>query len=378
MKYSAKGFRPFYHQFALFPIDAIGNTVKDFEHSHEADSVLTYGYVDHETGFRFEVLSTASSQNGTPQIFNDRPEGIRVFIKAEVLNDTDAIVLENRDELCAANKETIDSIIDGYECDEEIMNSRTMEFLDESRDPICIDDVQVLLYKEGNQTEACWVRISGLQEHFIVGEMLNEPYQDFGYHIGDTIGFFVQKTDDDRIICVCDMNPTAKITREDLKDGLMLKEAIGRFNNERNEENFFNILELLRDSDVWVPCTCVLSENDQTAIEKMVDEAGDDLSSMKGMEFSNKDQIRMIPDILQNGDDFFFPVFSSDEEMGEYGDGFSKIETEFLHAINLARNNEKELKGIVINAFTEPFVLDKELFDIVEKMKTRLTDTTRN
>ena len=120
----------------------------------------------------------------------------------------------------------------------------------------------------------------------------------------------------------------------------------------------------------------MLSETDQAVIEKMVDEAGDDLSSMKGMEFSNQDQIRMIPDILQNGDEFFFPVFSSDEEMGEYGDGFSKIETEFLHAINLARNNEKELKGIVINAFTEPFVLDKELFDIVEKMKTRLTETT--
>ena len=120
----------------------------------------------------------------------------------------------------------------------------------------------------------------------------------------------------------------------------------------------------------------MLSEVDQAFIEKMVDEAGDDLSSMEGREFSNQDQIRMIPDILQNGDDFFFPVFSSAEEMGEYGDSFSKIETDFLHAINLARNNEKEIKGIVVNAFTEPFVLDKELFDIVEKMKTRLTEST--
>ena len=120
----------------------------------------------------------------------------------------------------------------------------------------------------------------------------------------------------------------------------------------------------------------MLSEVDQAFIEKMVDEAGDDLSSMEGREFSNQDKIRMIPDILQNGDDFFFPVFSSAEEMGEYGDSFSKIETDFLHAINLARNNEKEIKGIVVNAFTEPFVLDKELFDIVEKMKTRLTEST--
>ena len=80
----------------------------------------------------------------------------------------------------------------------------------------------------------------------------------------------------------------------------------------------------------------------------------------------------MIPDILQNGDDFFFPVFSSAEEMGEYGNGFSKIEVDLLRAINLARNNEKKLKGIVVDAFSEPFVLDAELFDIVEKMKSRI------
>ena len=376
MKYSNEGFRPFYHQFVLFPIDTAGSAVKDFEHSKEADSLLTFGYIDHETGFRFEVLSTANIQGDKLQIFYDRPEKIRLFIKADALDETDGFILKNRDELYAENKEMISSLIEGYEDSEEIVNSRKMEFLDESRDPVCIDDVQVHLCKKGNQTEACWVRIEGLDEHFIIGKLLNEPYQDFGYHMGDTIGFFVQKTEDEKVICVCDMNPTVKITKEDLKDGLMLKEAISRFNSERNEDNFFSVLELLRDSDVWVPCNCVLSEVDQAFIEKMVDEAGDDLSSMEGREFSNQDQIRMIPDILQNGDDFFFPVFSSAEEMGEYGDSFSKIETDFLHAINLARNNEKEIKGIVVNAFTEPFVLDKELFDIVEKMKTRLTEST--
>ena len=80
----------------------------------------------------------------------------------------------------------------------------------------------------------------------------------------------------------------------------------------------------------------------------------------------------MVPDILQNGEDFFFPVFSSAEEMGEYGEGFSKIEKHFLEAIGLAINNERDVQGLVVNAFTEPFVLDREIFDIVQKMKTRL------
>ena len=80
----------------------------------------------------------------------------------------------------------------------------------------------------------------------------------------------------------------------------------------------------------------------------------------------------MIPDILQNGNDFFFPVFSSVEEMGEYGENFSKIQKHILDVISMARNNEKNISGIVLNAFTEPFVLDAEIFDIVENMKTRL------
>jgi hypothetical protein len=41
------------------------------------------------------------------------------------------------------------------------------------------------------------------------------------------------------------------------------------------------------------------------------------LDSLAGMELTNQDNIRMVPDILQNGDDFFFPVFTSAEEMGE-------------------------------------------------------------
>ncbi len=45
-----------------------------------------------------------------------------------------------------------------------------------------------------------------------------------------------------------------------------------------------------------------------------------------------------------------------------------------LEAITLAKNNEKKLAGIVLNAFTEPFVLDEQIWDIVEKMKSRIEE----
>ena len=74
MKYSDTGFRSFYHQFVLFPITVAGSAVSDFKCFSEADSIVTYGYVDHETGFRFEVLSTASIRNDQFQIFNRSAE----------------------------------------------------------------------------------------------------------------------------------------------------------------------------------------------------------------------------------------------------------------------------------------------------------------
>ena len=107
-------------------------------------------------------------------------------------------------------------------------------------------------------------------------------------------------------------------------------------------------------------------------MDKAVTEAQEkgDLDSLIGMGFSNQDNIRLIPDILQNGHDYFFPVFTTAEEMGEYGDGFSKIQKHFLEAANLARNNEKNVAGIVINAFSEPFIAPKEMFDIVANMES--------
>ena len=61
--------------------------------------------------------------------------------------------------------------------------------------------------------------------------------------------------------------------------------------------------------------------------------------------------------------------------MGEYGERFSKIREHFLRAIGMARNNqmyEGGLASIVINAFSETFVLPRELYEAVEKMVSRV------
>ena len=168
--------------------------------------------------------------------------------------------------------------------------------------------------------------------------------------------------------------PDVPITAKLLEGGAFLKRAIGICTRNRTRRNMLKLMKILRDSWVWIPCQAVLSEADRASMEKLVREAQEngDLSSFVGKTLRSQGAVRMIPDILQSGEDFFLPAFTSAEEMGDYGSQFSKLEKPFREAVALARNHEKNLKGIVINAFSEPFVLPGELFDLLETMPSGL------
>ena len=144
----------------------------------------------------------------------------------------------------------------------------------------------------------------------------------------------------------------------------LFKETIKQFESDRSPEMLMTLLWYLKSTLLWVPCNAVMSEKDQAFFEKMISEGKD----IVGTTWSPSEDIRMVPDILMNGDDYFFPAFTSPEEMGEYGDSFSKVQKHIMEVIGLAKGNEKDVVGVVINAFTEPFVLDKALFEAIEKM----------
>ena len=148
----------------------------------------------------------------------------------------------------------------------------------------------------------------------------------------------------------------------------LLEKAIAHFETDPSRELLITILWYLKSSLLWVPCSTVLSERDQQRILEMVNGKEDDLDSLKGTSWQAMDEVRMIPDILMTGEDYFFPSFTSCEEMGEYGEGFSKVEKHIMEIISLARNNEKDVKGIVINAFTKPFVVTMDMLSIIEEM----------
>lgn len=159
---------------------------------------------------------------------------------------------------------------------------------------------------------------------------------------------------------------------EQVEDKEFFKKAVSICQLNRNTLNMFRLFQILRDNTVVVPCTAVPSEQDQMRMEEMVNKAMEsgDLESMVGQEFTSLDDIRMIPDILQNGEDYYFPIFTSVEEMGDYGNQFSKVEMSALEAMNLARNNEKNVFGFVLNAFTTPVEISKDAFDYIEQIES--------
>lgn len=372
MKYKETGFRALYKNFAVYMLtDSLKKAIKGFPDADKADCILTYGYIDHEAGLTMEILAAGKKVDDKFTFFDPCSE-VRSSIRIGAVENDDFALIDDKNGTLSEKYSEILDMLKAFDVSEAIEETRSMAFLDNSRSNEYIDDVLVYLTKEGLNPEGCWMRIVGLGEHSIMGELLNEPYQDFGCHVGEKIGFYVQETKDQGVICYTDMTPSRKLTAGDLEDGSLLKDAVIQFNNERTEQYLVEIMELLRDSYVWIPCNAVMSKTDMEMIEKSLKEAGNDPSALIGKTFSNQDNIRMIPDILQNGDHFFFPVFSSVEEMGKYGENFSKIQKHFLEAIPMARNNEKNVSGIVLNAFTEPFVLDAELFDIVENMNSRL------
>lgn len=378
MNYKNAGFRAFYHHFTAIPLkEMLKTSVKDFSGADKANCILTYGYIDQQCGLTMEILAVGEeSKNGFR--FYDGNDTIRSFIRIGAVAEDEFSFFDDEDGTLAKRYADKLEMLHHYDASEEVEKTREMSFLDGSRHEYFVDDVLVYLMKDGLKPEGCWTRITGLGDHWIMGTLLNEPDQNFGYHEGETIAFFVQETDEKKVICYSDMNPSQKITAANLEDGSMLEEAVTAFNNERTEPHLIDILEILRDSYVWIPCNAVLSDEDQKywndIAQKVTDDLDADPAELIGKEFKTVGATRMIPDILQNGEQFFFPIFTTTEAMGEYGDNFSKVQRHMLEVIPLARNNEKDLAGIVLNAFTEPFVLDKEIWDIVENMKSRIEE----
>ncbi|NLY81394.1 MAG: hypothetical protein GX078_01260 [Clostridiales bacterium] len=155
-----------------------------------------------------------------------------------------------------------------------------------------------------------------------------------------------------------------KVKRETLENGNVLRALVEQFTNDKSQQKFVAVLRCLRDSYIWIPCNMIISDTDE---EKFI-------HAKKGDTISTDNEIRLVPDILQNGEVYFLPVFSNCEQMGEdYGNHFNKIENHFFEAMSLAMAKEN-VTGIVLDAFSQSFVIDKELFESIGNIPTNIEE----
>ena len=206
--YEQVGFRGVYHKFLLFYLGEgeMRKLLADFPGIDEADSYLGYGYIDHEAGVTVEVLALAKTGDKI-EFFEPGPDEVMTKVRMEELMDKPfVLLLDMEDELRKKYAKKTDIIDEGYKCSKELHETRCFDFLDQHRDPICIDDVMVFLFKEGLDPEKVWVRIEDTKYTdngaFFVGNLIVEPYQDFGVHNGDEILFNMQKIEG-KGYCVC-------------------------------------------------------------------------------------------------------------------------------------------------------------------------------
>ena len=193
MNFRETGFRAVYHNFCVVEAtDRVREIMGDLPGASIANAVLAYGYYDRDAGLTLEVLAAAHVGDDGLKYAAGNDE-VSLKLRIDAVEEARLGVCPDEDGKMAETFAEKLEILKTYDASEDIEETRKMDFLDSCRDPYYIDDVMVRLMKDDLQPEDCWVRITGLGDHYFVGTLLNEPYQDYGRHEGETIAFCVHR-----------------------------------------------------------------------------------------------------------------------------------------------------------------------------------------
>ena len=140
-----------------------------------------------------------------------------------------------------------------------------------------------------------------------------------------------------------------------------LQDKISDYHKDRNNETYRAALAALKNSKVTVPCQVIMTDEARRLYD-MYHETG-----RKPEELSQEEAKRLYsgitfsPVILVNSGHRFMAAFSGDAEMsGRLGDK-KKVLVPFPEAAGMALGQGEDLEGIVVNAFTGPFTVRRDL-----------------
>ena len=171
--------------------------------------LIVYAYIDHTEGLSCWPVVIADLNEDTLQIFDLNKKDTQYIFRINEGEKEHSEKIEGRTlcmhhitpdhRFCNAKvfgklgdefkeyREFIDKNY-GMNNPEHLFFRNNIEW-DQIRNKYWPDDFQVYLAAEGLGTEAVWVRAEYNTDVEFFGKLLNEPYQDFGMHQGDMIGF---------------------------------------------------------------------------------------------------------------------------------------------------------------------------------------------
>ena len=191
MKVAEKNFREIYKKICLLESSELVEKINlhdvfDYPPEENLNGFVTYAFINLNHEFVFEILAGAKISGEKIKIFPASYKKKIFFRRAEIENVEMKILSEDYQ---TAFQDKIQVIDDKNKFGEVLEKIRAAEDLDELRHPNFPDDVAVLFYSENFRPEYAWVRCENIEEKFIVGKLLNNLQQNFGYEVGDKIKF---------------------------------------------------------------------------------------------------------------------------------------------------------------------------------------------
>ena len=184
----------------------ITNSSNDKSTNNEVlNSIFVYCYVDHTVGLSFLMLTLGVYDDGRTKYFDRVDFDNRVVISKDIFDSVNSRILDEGS-----------SIIDEYESyakehiklysNEDLDKLREITLIDQFRNNEFPDDIIVYFSKDDLQLEAMWVRLEREGKPYMIGQLLNQPNQDFGCNVGDTLRIYLIKTDDGELITLADLD----------------------------------------------------------------------------------------------------------------------------------------------------------------------------
>lgn len=203
MKVNGKNFREIYKKICLLTGDELTKKVNlrdvfDYPPDEKLSGFVSYTCINLNGELIFEILAGAKVEGDKIKIFPASYKKNISFKRPDVENCEIKILLQN---YFNAFQDKIQVLEDYYKVDATKEKIRMAESLDELRHPNFPDDVAVLFFRENFRPEYTWVRCESAEEKFIVGTLLNQTQQNFGYKVGDKIKFGVTEFEGENI-CV--------------------------------------------------------------------------------------------------------------------------------------------------------------------------------